>query len=441
MIYPTLTLLRQWIQGFVELLIYFPVFLIAGIWLVDDKQLLLWFVSLPFYYLIGLSAQTVLRIKTRYVQFFVALAASIVLTFFVASNTVELAFGWGVGILLCYRGMQMKLVSWNVLFPIPFYWVGLLIYFFAHFIFKYNASLSGYLPYVTWAGVGSLIICLFLTNRTQLKAEALPGQKEPVLSAAMVRHNRFLMTGLVILIFAVGAFNQIKNALASLFKGLIQYILSLFSGDEGQTVPIEESPPPPTMPALEGKEPALWLAILEKIMFYAVMIIIAVALLVLAYFVLVKLARQLYKLAQWLKRYLGSHSDHGGALKGFVDEESHLLSWKEVPKAYAERFKDWLSTMLEREVKWEQLQDNRQRARYLYRHLLLHLIAAGYPFKHYLTPKETGAEIANWDDKKTSRSPEQMREFVAVYNQARYADEAPDDAQLEKMKKLNETLK
>ena len=110
--------------------------------------------------------------------------------------------------------------------------------------------------------------------------------------------------------------------------------------------------------------------------------------LVLIWFALKILFRLIKEAFKWLLEFLKSYVMYQENV-GFIDEKEKLIGLADIGRDYRDRFQNWLKSILEREPKWEELQNNHQRIRFLYRHLILRCLSRGYTYKKYLTPKET----------------------------------------------------
>ena len=103
---------------------------------------------------------------------------------------------------------------------------------------------------------------------------------------------------------------------------------------------------------------------------------------------------------------------------GYVDVKEKLMDFKDLGRGYADKLKEWLSSLLKREPRWEELTDVREKIRYLYRHFLFRCIELGYRPKKHMTPNEIGRDIEAWN-KDRGR---QAEEIIYLYNLARYGN-------------------
>jgi predicted nucleotidyltransferase len=180
------------------------------------------------------------------------------------------------------------------------------------------------------------------------------------------------------------------------------------------------------LPEMEVGEPSLFAIILEKI----IMVIGGAVSLVLIWFALKILFRLIKEAFKWLLEFLKSYVMYQENV-GFIDEKEKLIGLADIGRDYRDRFQNWLKSILEREPKWEELQNNHQRIRFLYRHLILRCLSRGYTYKKYLTPKETALDILDWDG---DISPE-IRDLTHAYDETRYGQTAIEDSKVHQLAK------
>jgi hypothetical protein len=435
------TILKKTLQGCIELILFFPVLLAIGLYLTDSRGLWLWLFSMTWYYLFGVSLQALFRWRQRHIQLGVALIVAGWIAFLVVEGTYAAVISAVIGMFLFHRGVKMVDHSWEDMFPLPMFWVGLIVYLFSYFFYKHNTAASEYLSHFTWFGIASLILCLYFTNLWHLKAAALSGPKTPSLSSSLVRQNRimvFLLSGFILF---VGAFDAIKDMIVRWIKRFFAWLFAMLA-DEGPEEPLPNETIDtglPQLPQSEG-EPSWFMMLLEKIALIVFTILTIAAVIWLAYVAFTRLIGVLKKFARWLTAALFHRANIPAEQTGYTDEKSNVLSWKDLPKTYARQAKDWLTALLAAERKWSELTNNRERARYLYRHFLYRMIAAGYPISRALTPREIGKDINHWRET-SPQDADHLNHFIELYNAARFGNSEIDNTDIDKMKKLDEALK
>ncbi|UUZ80703.1 DUF4129 domain-containing protein [Paenibacillus sp. P26] len=170
------------------------------------------------------------------------------------------------------------------------------------------------------------------------------------------------------------------------------------------------------------------------------MALTATALAVIVLYLLYRLLKQipgwLRRLLRWLTSLLsfGNRTD-GGA--GYEDDVERLMHWKD----FGDRLKGRLQDFLARRPsapKWEDLTDNKQRIRFLYRDRIARAIRSGAPFRPSLTPKEA---VREWERSgsdgtggKTGAAASDAK-LVDVYERVRYGERTVSDAEVAELKK------
>jgi hypothetical protein len=135
-------------------------------------------------------------------------------------------------------------------------------------------------------------------------------------------------------------------------------------------------------------------------------------------------------LKELIKRLM-ANSSWSGETYGYSEEKENLIDWQSIRHNYAESVKEWLERVFQNEPKWGQLTDNRQRVRYLYRHLVLRSIASGYAFRASRTPVETIGDLTEHEKLEKSLQPA----LKNLYGEARYGNGTIKDSEVGTLKK------
>ena len=271
------------------------------------------------------------------------------------------------------------------------------------------------------AGGGAFMIAsLWMINDGAMHtgAASRTGVKPP---AAMRRHNRALLIGLMLICALIAGFNWLRekaewllgvvsSAIGRAFMALARF----FAGSE-QAGGMGGGADEMDLSGLaEAQEPSkFW-----EIMTYVAYVLAAIIVLVLLYFMVRKLARMAKALAARIGAWMARVTRAAG--EDYKDEQESLLDWGDVKKDMSEGFKKRWEALFKREKKWT-LMDAREKARYLVRTLYKrgHIPADGR------TLREIMPELKAPD-------PEAL---AAVYETARYADRDPDEALLERLRR------
>jgi hypothetical protein len=428
----------HWVACLLEQLLLLPVWLAVDTYLVPEAAKGLWLIGLPFMSLAGaVNGYRPLALWKRIVLavlgggMFAAIAAG-------GSWYALPVFAVGLFTLLQATSVQGRI--WDL----KLYWLGIAGYFFAGFIFANVPALAGFLPALSAAGCLCVAVALFLTNLVTLRGASFAADGSRGVPSALRRHNRIyvgaIIAGVVLLTAAIG--NLLGATLLAALRAALRWLLTRPQPDPEPLPPPETAPMQPMLPT-GSTEPSL----LSKILDILVYTVFALALAAAAVYLLVWLYRNgggIWK--RWIDRLLSfllrsSKQTEEGA--GYVDEETGVFNWEAVKLSV----RDSLFGRFLRgrgEERWEDIGDNRERVRFLYRRWLRSLIASGYRGRASLTPAETAADVERWEKEKAEESgrgkPVKSGNagplLIGLYNQARYSNEGIADDEVEKLRKL-----
>lgn len=424
--------LKKWGQSIVEFLIFFPGLLIIGINVIPIHLLWICLGSIPAYYLIGLIAGRFLKRNRTITHILVGMIISGVGAYFLFDMQVYVFFPWICGVVAFVRGIRLRGTRWEDMFPAAGMWVGFVIYFIAYFLFSRVENFKPFSEVVGWTGIVYMVLVLFIINFSQLKSASLPGDKEPVLPNVIKKNNRVLIIIMLLVTTVVCFFDNLRKAvewvvdvLGYLIRRFIAFLVEIFA-------PVQQGPSNSgggggisgLFPPVEERPPSIW----DKIVDVITIILSIVAGLVLLCLICFTLYKLFKKIAAWLSRFyqLGKDTEDYG---GYVDEKESLIDFRELRKDYGQRFRQWLTELMEKEPKWDELKTNKERIRYIYRNLLIRSMSKGYSFKKNLTPVEIGKELSE----KTPEKSQDMGELITAYDDARYGDKEIEDSRMEKL--------
>ncbi|MCR8631714.1 hypothetical protein [Paenibacillus radicis (ex Xue et al. 2023)] len=420
------------IKGGVELLMGLPLLIMMAVYIVPGGiSMWLWFLLLPLCYAAGYTGGSLLSLRKRYQLFLFIGIIGALASFVVFDTSYGFYLGLPIAAWLAARGVKLVTVPWYVLFPVTFYGIALVVYFLCSLIWSYVPILQPYSYLLLWGGLASLAITLLMTNQSNMKQETLSGDKEPVLATAVVWQNRILIFIVMALILIVVMFRKLQQAVIWLKELLLAWLRELLARNpEPPPVDKAEQPPMNLSGLGEGGQAAPWLLWLEK----AFMILIETALVLLLLYILYLIVRKLPGLlkALYLKLMgiLARKETHKGA-GGYEDDVESLMDWKSLRDQLAARLKGWLPHKSEPLEKWEELKDNKEKVRYLYRAWILKAVGEGYQLKRHQTPLENTKDIQKWDPIK-GQSPESL---ISLYEQVRYGGKAAEDREVNDLKK------
>lgn len=421
--------LRKWLQGVIELILFLPLLLILFTLIPLSLPLPLWISSFALFYLAGIVSVDLLGIQSKWIYLLLSFSFVTIYMMMVTELNYFEIFTWLIGVFLFYRGHLFWSRPWSDLFPLTLYWVSLFVYFLSSLIFSRLEVLAPLIPLLTAAGFISVILTLWMTNSLSLQNVNLSGKKVTEVSKTIKRHNHIAVILITFVIFFIAFFNTIKDLFVQwilavmhfIISGIV-YLMSLFAGDDEKPLPVEENPDMPEMSPLPEGEPARWAQIMEIIMFG----LLGIFVLVLLFFGIKALSKVIRKALHKLMAFLKTKGAFRTETTGYVDEKTKTVTLKGLGSMYKDRLQHWLSERLRKEPKWKDLKNNRDRVRYVYRHWLIHRIASGYAYKDTLTPKETSMDLVKWRDKGAEHRGNDLNEdhsdLTDAYNEARYGN-------------------
>ncbi|WP_172198891.1 hypothetical protein [Saccharibacillus qingshengii] len=261
------------------------------------------------------------------------------------------------------------------------------------------------------ACTGMLLTQLLRWNAGRVREAMGLSQEAEIPPGRLLRINRGFMTVLLLAILLVGGATQLSVVLEWLYR---LWLTLLYGGVDLDYVPETSPPPPEPAPFSEPYVPEEKLEDdgeggLDRWIIYAVAGIIVAAVGAFA-FVLLRLGYEILSkwLPDWLKRLLqnlriAAKSSDPSEEAAYADTTEKLES-----KAPA-RKKGSPQTSTEPP----------EGARREYARLIRGAISRGYRFRPWLTPSETGKEIAG-SSVYREQEAEQIEELVERYNQTRY---------------------
>lgn len=416
------------VYGAADVLAAAPVLVAAASFVWRPAELAAWMAHLAVYSPLGAAAAVRLRSARRITLHLCAagIAAACAAAGF-ASDPAAAGMTAAAGYALALRGMRSVGREWpEEHLPVHLMWVFVLAYFAASLIFPYVHAWQPYSRWINGAGFVFFVWTAWTTNKAKLRQETRTGAVVPSLR----RKNALLLFGTLAAITALGSYSLLARMWGAFWRGVRGWLARLFSGSRE---PVGEQPmPAPIEPVLpveptEPREPTLFHVILEYVMWGAVLLLVCASAVLALIGLYRALRRWLPLLASWLAEWMDGFGPHGGG-EGVVDEKSSLFDLDAAGERLRGRLRRWTDRLRGREPKWEQLRDNRERVRYLFRSAVFRAVAAGYVFRRTDTPEETGNK---W--RTHARLSEQDSDLlIDLYNRARYGNGAIDDEEAER---------
>jgi hypothetical protein len=406
--------LRKWTYSFAEILMVFPIILAIMHFYIVPEQRLLMLISFSFIYFIVIMLYDLIKLQSILVHLLLAIIAGGIAVY--VSDT--LIIGLLVGTLSAYfwlRGILVARLATRRLYPDIHFGIGLGAYAFAYVPFRFYTPLKEemYLLF-TLSGAAFLILAILIFNASRLENQSLTkkgiGKRYP----ALLRLNRIYIACFLLFVSGIAylatKINLFGHGGFHLNKGvpipIPMFIPNISIGDAGLGGPEGFGHPNPGNPLI-GKITVI--AIGAFVAYYLIK-------------VLMRLLR-LFKFAviplfAWLRRLLlGLERKPVLKTRDYEDEYSWTGFYeKPKKKSSEESLLARIARLLAREPKWEQLPNNREKIRYLYRHWMFDFMRRGYLFKRSLTPAETLADLRLSDNEVEPSG----RQLTAIYERVRY---------------------
>jgi hypothetical protein len=427
-----LLILNKWLKSSAELLFILPMVLAVEGYLLWPMHWGLLLIILSALYLLGILCSSIFGDRSKWFYLTLGLILSGIGIFPYIGWSFIGVIAWSFSLLAFYRGHLYWNLTWSDVLRISYLWFGVLLYFISSFFFTASDALKPFLSIFTAGGLIGVALSLWMTNAVSLKNTVKSSNQTFVLPNSIVKHNRAAVVVIISIILVITFFKAIQYVITQILNVVMSGIAAIFlflSSLLGSETPVESgenASPGLPIPENSGESP-WWNDLLFQIGRYAAFILLGVlVLLLLRKFI--KLAyRQILKFLDFLK----SRNSFTRNETGYVEEETKIISWKGLGKIYTDRLQEWLADMFKKEPKWKDLQTNKERIRYLYRHWLLERIAAGYTIKSNLTPHETEKDVRQW----RSQSEDEA-EMAAAYNEARYSNHDISDETVTRIKKV-----
>ncbi|OMD42128.1 hypothetical protein [Paenibacillus odorifer] len=418
--------IKLWIFSILELLLVLPVWILFQVYVLPKQIDPLWLSVMPLVSLLGILLRR--QCSVRWKQLLAALILGAT-TGILSSGSLSIeSLPLGIAGFICaYLGMTADSRDQTS----RKYWLGIVIYFVATIVFHRIPDLEATVTLLTWCGSLCLLLTLLISNSSYLQYSTLSNEGK-ALPKGLQRNNRIYVIGIGIVaaVLAAGVGKAIGTLLWNMVRSFFGWISKLFSGSSEPLPPSVEQPQAsPELPFVGEQKPGLLAAILDVALYVAGTVLVGVAI----YFAV----RWLYRNAGGkLKRFMDAflsmlrreHTPKDNT--SYLDEEKSVFTWEQTLQG----LRNFWSTRLtprHRKDRWEQMQSERERVRWLYRRWLHMKDDQGYVVKKYLTPKETEDDILKWTALNHSKrkgdesSVNTSNSLIKIYEKVRYGEENP----------------
>lgn len=420
----TRVLMNRLLPAWSEWFLLFPLWFTVSLLLFTDHTLLVaWTLSMPIAVMLGVLLQQLRPMRKVWQSLLISLAGAAAMGFGWPGDVwAQLAGSLLIAVFL-YRGLQYGLRDWHELLHPNLGWISLLLFFIGHFFYQRAVVLEPFANAFSLTGIGALAIVLFITNQSHLQASSLTREEEDAAAVRpLLRTSRLYLIVLFALILAISLFDTIWHALTEGLKSLVDALLSWFDREAIDEVPppASEPPPQPDLFPMTPSEPSWFAKLMEWIFGWLAYGITIVAALVVLYL----LFKGLRRLLQGLQTLLGRTNEPSDPT-GYFDEKESLLA--KAAKENNQRWSQIWQRITYREPKWSDMKDNRERARFLFRHWVKRMRDRGYAWQPQHAPEELVQDALSWQKQHAKGDVP-----VSTYHKARYGppDSKPTDREI-----------
>ncbi|WP_407270982.1 DUF4129 domain-containing protein [Radiobacillus sp. PE A8.2] len=415
-------------QGMVEYLIVFPIVLLIGVFLLPASYLYSFLFIVPIYFLAGLLFRRLVTYQKRFVSVFYCFIISLPLLVIYHETIIAMVIFLLLGLLSCYRGIMHGEKSWHEIFPVSYLWGGgLSVYFISYFLYQHVEALFPYRQWINWFGIIVIVVILFVSNSTHLKAATLSKKNNPVLATVLKRHNQMYIIWTITVAVIITNFVAVQALFINVIRFILSLIIAFFSlfSSDGQTEQEQSTQTPMILPGEEQQEPSLLWIWVERIFMALIVVAVVGVVIMLLVKLFKKFRHSLQRLLQTIKEFLNKWfniSNQQEVAKSYTDEKESLFDWYEWRKQSKHSVKKFLSKLTPQRIKWNSLSDQ-EKVRYLYRELIVEQTKRGYQYRRSNTVHETVSELGQH----MLAENEFLRELEDCYHKVRYGEGDVDD--------------
>lgn len=418
----------------IELLTFFPIVLLTYL-IISPVSILTWIILLLASYLLG-AIIAMIGLRRAIVFYIFLLLATAMLVVLMTAGSIDWSsiIVWAISSYLGYRGAQMIVHEWSNIFTEQAFLIGHISYFLMSVGSLFASEWKPYTLALLWMGILSLVATFLVLNRQHLVAVAPKGFK---MSSSVVSKNRLwtlLLLGIIFFISFIYLLNQILMGITYGMGYIVQLLYSWLSD-----LPLPEQPIQPSeiLPFEEfEKKETIWTKILN-ILF--TVISISILLLIvgwLCYKYLPLIGPAIRRLIQFIKKLIAKENTIL-VDAGYVDEKKQLMKWEDLRSTFRNSLRNRWSRWFQREQRWADLDNWRDRVRWLYKHRLMKAMSEGYVYRKDLSPREM-LEVIDHQLKQNAPEIDGTLSLAKYYDKARYGGHAEtvSDEQVNRLKEF-----
>lgn len=326
-----------------------------------------------------------------------------------------------------------------------FVMIGTMLYPVCLFLFSRNSSLNALILPLSTGGTAAFLSSFLLMNRLQiLQSVRMPtGDVRPPKPFAQGNYRLTLLFLAGTLFFSSIGFlaDAARNLFAlsgRLLGGILAFLIRLMERPVDEPAGEAMEGGSGGMPALEETEPAPWMRILEDIIMYVVLALLAAGLLWMIFSGLRRLYRNRTSIwnklcggvAAFMQQWLEGFGAHVQGDLGYSDE---ISTTREGGQSMVGATLKWLVGTAWNEPRWSALANDRDRARWVFRRMRRKAVRAGLHVDVAETPGRVIEQASSLLFKKPIDKEETLA-FRRAYETARYGVDSPQEEAVEKMR-------
>ncbi|TCT11604.1 hypothetical protein EDC18_1211 [Natranaerovirga pectinivora] len=417
------------VQGLIEIIIFLPLLIMFSIYILNVNEVYLWLITLLFSYGAGsIFRKIVGKNKNVALYLIIGVIISFVnIQWFFDYSIFQVFILTLLNTFIFYRGKSFMDNEWGGLLPSNIIMMCIVSYTLLLLSFFYVEKLKPYNSMIQVAAVITLIIGLIRINALEIKMIVTPDNDKVNVPKSLVKNNLVLTVVAIVLIFIVSTINHIRDIILTVIKSIgkvIYFLYGLFTNMISYST--SENMGPGELEYIDSaiiKDETLLDKIIEVIklvVLYGVIILIGILFIYLMAVIFHKVIKGLISFFKILMEYL--NKENKNVL--YEEEKEMIMNWKDLKEKYLEKINNWIDKSIEKEKKWEDLKDNKERIRYLYRVWIFQKIKNGYSFKSSYTPEEVYTDLCKWNG---DMAYEGSEELIKLYNKSRYGNKELED--------------
>lgn len=302
-----------------------------------------------------------------------------------------------------------------------YYIVSILTYCLMAFLIRKNVALESYDNYVIVLGIITLLIALFNLNSNEIKS-ADPKNKGLIYSEVK-RYNKYLVIIVTMIIFLVSCGYTLISTILLYVKTAVYYILMLIQNlfTRNNEYSFEDGLPKGPSP-LPRNEELNSEGLLGQIMYYFFVVVVSTLGIIGCIYIIIKLYNIIKKFANSIicKMMMNENIEFS-----YEEEKENLMDIEKFKRQYVDAIKNKMEQIFRRSKNWNEL-TNVEKIREMYKAALDRLNKKGYKSFSNLTPYEVVEDTIS----KEYEDQLMNKEFVEVYNEARYSHHKIKDSQV-----------